>query len=142
MFFFNWNLDPSITIIEYLTHLEIVNIEIYQQNLYKKKYFMQHRRYEQYTFFTNSQILSVPKYTANLYCICSSKQQIFNLADAVHICGNFLDTQQETLQRLFSDGRSWICGLPLCYRPPQIRIQGRSLLSNRIQICFAYISVQ
>ena len=38
-------------------------------------------------------VLSFPKVTANLYCICLSILQIYTKADAVHICGNFWDTQ-------------------------------------------------
>ena len=38
-------------------------------------------------------LLSVPKFTANLYCICWSITQIYTSADAVQICGNFWDTQ-------------------------------------------------
>ena len=38
-------------------------------------------------------ILSVPKFTANLYCICLSVPQIYTEADAVQICGEFWDTQ-------------------------------------------------
>jgi len=36
---------------------------------------------------------SVPKYTANLYCICLCIPQIYIKADAVKICGKFWDTQ-------------------------------------------------
>ena len=32
-------------------------------------------------------ILSVPKFTANLYCICLGIPQFYTLADAVQICG-------------------------------------------------------
>ena len=38
-------------------------------------------------------ILSVPKFTANLYCICLSITQIYTSADAVQISGKFWDTQ-------------------------------------------------
>ena len=37
-------------------------------------------------------LLSVPKVTANVYCICLSILQIHTNADAVHICGYFWDT--------------------------------------------------
>ena len=36
-------------------------------------------------------VLSVPKFTANQYCI--SLNIYYTLADAVQICGNFWDTQ-------------------------------------------------
>ena len=35
----------------------------------------------------------IPKITANLYCICLSIPQIYNLADTEQICGKFLETQ-------------------------------------------------
>ena len=38
-------------------------------------------------------LLSVPKFTANLYCICLSIPQIYTLANAVQVCGTFWDTQ-------------------------------------------------
>ena len=38
-------------------------------------------------------LLSVPKFTANLYCICLSIDLRYTKADAVQICSNFLDTQ-------------------------------------------------
>ena len=43
-------------------------------------------------FFTRT-VLSVPKFNANLYCICMSIPQIYTYADAVQICGQFWDTQ-------------------------------------------------
>ena len=42
---------------------------------------------------TKVKVLSVPKFTANLYCICLSKPQIYTKAEAVQICGRFWDTQ-------------------------------------------------
>ena len=39
------------------------------------------------------QVLSVPKFIENLYCICLSIPQIYTKADAVQICGRFWDTQ-------------------------------------------------
>ena len=38
-------------------------------------------------------LLSVPKFTNNMYCICLSIPQIYTKADAVQICGKFRDTQ-------------------------------------------------
>ena len=38
-------------------------------------------------------ILSVPKFTANLYCNCLSINLRYTQADAVQICGKFWDTQ-------------------------------------------------
>ena len=45
-----------------------------------------------YTINNDMVLLSVPKFTANLYCICPSIPQIFTKADAVQICGKFCDT--------------------------------------------------
>ena len=39
-------------------------------------------------------LLSVPEFTANLYCNCISIPQIYTI-DAVHICGKFWDTQYD-----------------------------------------------
>ena len=38
-------------------------------------------------------VLSVPKFSANMYCICLSIPQIYTSADAVQICGKLWDTQ-------------------------------------------------
>ena len=38
-------------------------------------------------------ILSVAKFTANLYCICLSINFQYTQADAVQICADFWDTQ-------------------------------------------------
>ena len=40
-----------------------------------------------------TELLSIPKFTENLYCICISMPQILTEADAVQICGKFWDTQ-------------------------------------------------
>ena len=45
-----------------------------------------------YTLYT-TELLSVPKFTANLYCICIIIPQIYTEADAVQICGKFWYTQ-------------------------------------------------
>ena len=41
----------------------------------------------------NVNVLSVTKFTANLYCICLGIALRYTHADAVQICGNFWDTQ-------------------------------------------------
>ena len=46
-------------------------------------------------------VLSVPKFTANLYCICLSIQQIYTSADAVQICGKFWVTQYLSASSIF-----------------------------------------
>ena len=38
-------------------------------------------------------ILCVPKFTANMYCVCLSIPQIYTKADTVQIYGKFWDTQ-------------------------------------------------
>ena len=38
-------------------------------------------------------LLSVPKCTANLYCICLAKDLRYTQADAIQVCGKFWDTQ-------------------------------------------------
>ena len=53
-------------------------------------------------------LLSVPKCSANLYCICLSLPQIHTEADAVQICGKFWDTQYyksifKTLLKMYID---------------------------------------
>ena len=44
-------------------------------------------------------ILSVPKCTANQYCICLSIPQINTYADAVQLCGKFWDTQYTEIRK-------------------------------------------
>ena len=41
-------------------------------------------------FYHPMKVLSVPKFTANLYCICLSIPQIYTQADTVQICGKIL----------------------------------------------------
>ena len=41
--------------------------------------------------------MCVPKFTANLYCVCLIIPQIYTEADEVQICGKFRDTQYSTL---------------------------------------------
>ena len=64
-------------------------------------------------------ILSVPKFTANLYCICLSVPQIYTQADVAQICGKFWDTQCEGRKdRAFESGFSSVGSDPqACSRP-------------------------
>ena len=50
-------------------------------------------------------LLSVPKFTANLFCIRLSIDLQFTYTDAVEICGKFWDTQkQESCRAMFAHG--------------------------------------
>jgi len=52
-----------------------------------------------YTYINYLKILSVPKLSANLYCICLSIDFMYTEADAVQICGIFWDTQYNIRER-------------------------------------------
>ena len=67
-------------------YLSILFVDLHK-DLYKDLYRYLHKD----LYF--SYILSVPQFTANLYCICLSIDLRSTKADAVQICSKFWDTQ-------------------------------------------------
>ena len=84
------NLDPDPWSKKYVS--ESAELQI-SSNLIQLPFYSQNFLLEAWNIVAIKLLLSVPKCTANMYCICLSIDLWYTKADVVQICGKFWDTQ-------------------------------------------------